>query len=117
VNDFDAKGLAARVAGLIHGQFSGDLTRAAIALDVDVDDLRRIVEDETDTPSLAVLGRIIRRFGVDACWLVTGEYDWQSHMRLLEDEDQEEDRDDRQLLLRLIGRRERGRENISRRIG
>jgi hypothetical protein len=116
MSDLDAKALAARVAGLIHGQFAGSLARAAESLDVDPDDLRRIVEDETDAPSLDVLARIVRRFGVDACWLITGEYDWNTHMRLLEDDDEQPE--DRQLLLRLIGRRrERGGNTSSRRAG
>jgi hypothetical protein len=54
------------------------------------------------------------RTSVDVCWLLTGEYDWQAHMRLLADEN-ERDPDDgqRQLLQRLadehLGRRESAR--------
>src|SRR5688500_15552866 len=103
---FDARGLAARVAGLIHGQFGGDLHAAARALDVDPDEIYRIVEDHTAYPNIDLLARIVKRFGVDASWLITGEYDWRTHVAVLDDDAPNEER---QLLLRLVGREETGR--------
>ena len=99
---FNGRDLASRVAGLLQSKFRGDLVAAARELDVDPDELRHIVEDQTEQPHLDVLAKLVEHFGVDVCWLLTGEYDWQTHMRLLEDED-ERGADDghRQLLLRL----------------
>jgi hypothetical protein len=114
---FNGRDLASRVAGLLHGQFRGDLVAAARDLDVDPDELRRIVESRTDTPDLNVLAKLVNRFGVDVCWLMTGEYDWRAHMRLLEDEgDQSKDRE-KQLLLRLTERRENAAAGHIRRLG
>jgi hypothetical protein len=104
---FDARGLASRVAGLIHAQFGGDLRVAARALDVDADEIYRIVAEETAYPNIDLLAKIVNRFGVDASWLITGEYDWRTHMGVLADA--EEGRTDNGLLLRLVGREETGR--------
>ena len=85
----DAPALAARVQGLIQGRFGGDVRAAARALEVDEMKLRDIVEHATDHPSLDALAAIVRRFGIDACWLLTGEYDWASHrLQLVEEEDE-----------------------------
>ena len=103
--EFNAKNLAHRVQGLLQARFRGDLVAAARALGIDADDLRQIVEDETDYPRLDVLSALVRYFGVDACWLVTGEYEWRAHLRVLEEEDENPNGDPRQLLLRLTTRR------------
>ena len=98
---FNGRDLASRVAGLIQGQFKGDIVAASRDLDVDPQELRRILEDKTNRPDLDVLAKLVKRFGVDVCWLVTGEYDWRTHMRLLQDEDERDESRSRQLLLRL----------------
>src|SRR5688572_27155848 len=105
MSGFDPTALAARVAGLMHGQFGGDVRAAAHALDVDPDELYRIVEDHTHYPNIDLLARLVTRFGVDASWLITGEYDWRAHAAALENDAPP----DRQLLLRLVGREETGR--------
>lgn len=99
--DIDAPALAARVQGLIQGRFGGDLSAAAQALGVDEKHLRDIVEHATDRPSLDALAAIIRRFGIDACWLLTGEYDWKSHRMQLVQEDEEDDQAPKNALLRF----------------
>ena len=109
---FNGRDLASRVAGLLQGKFKGDLVAAAREIDVDPDQLRDIVDDQTEQPHLDVLSKLVAYFGVDVCWLLTGEYDWQAHMRLLADEDQRDPRDGRRQLLQglavdhLRGRRE-----------
>jgi hypothetical protein len=91
VTDISGKQLALRVQGLIHGQFGGDLTRAARELGVDETELRRIVVSASESPRLDVLAAIVRELGVDACWLMTGEYDWDAHRRQLELADEDGD--------------------------
>lgn len=103
--DFDPRELAIRVQGLLQARFKGDLRAAARELKVDPEELGRIVEDETEYPRLDVLSALVRYFGVDACWLVTGEYDWRAHLRLLEEEEGDSTSDTKQLLLRLTTRR------------
>jgi hypothetical protein len=114
---FNGRDLASRVAGLLHARFQGDLVAAACDLDVDPEELRRIVEGNTDTPDLNVLARLVRRFGVDVCWLMTGEYDWRSHMSLLVEEDERSDDANNQLILRLTERRDQPRRSDIRRAG
>ena len=98
MSDLDPTGLAARVQGLIHGGYKGDLTAAAERLRVEKEDLRTLVEG-TDQPHLDVLAALIREFGIDACWLLTGQYDYDIHRRALE---LEEDGGDTEQLLRLV---------------
>jgi hypothetical protein len=104
----DAPALAARVQGLIHGRFRGDIAAAAGELGVEEKELRDIVEHATDHPSLDALAAIIRRFGVDACWLLTGEYDWQSHrLQLVQEDEGQDDQAPRNALLRFVPPSER----------
>ena len=99
----DPPALAARVQELIHGRFGDDLRAAAQALKVDEKKLRDIAEHATDHPSLDALAAIVRRFGVDACWLLTGEYDWQSHrLQLMQEEEDEGDQGPKNALLRVV---------------
>lgn len=56
---FSARDLASRVAGLLQGQFRGDLVAAARDLDSTPEELRRIVEEETEYPQLDLLAAAI----------------------------------------------------------
>ena len=67
--EFNAKDLAHRVQGLLQARFRGDITEASRELGVEAEDLRQVVEDETEYPRLDVLSALVRHFGVDACWL------------------------------------------------
>lgn len=98
----DAPALAARVQGLIHGRFGGNLSAAARTLDIDETELRAIVEHATDHPSLDALAAIVCRFGIDACWLLTGDYDWTAHCRQLEEEEERGSDAPRNAVLRLV---------------
>ena len=102
MRQIDAPALAARVQGLIHGRFGGDVAAAARELRVEEKELRDIVERATDHPSLDALAAIVRQFGIDACWLLTGEYDWASHRRQLEEEEEHGDDAPRSVILRLV---------------
>jgi hypothetical protein len=103
MGEIDALALAARVQGLIQGRFAGDVRTAAQAVEVDEKELRDIVEHATDHPSLDVLAAIVRRFGVDACWLLTGEYDWKSHrLQLVQEEEEHDDQAPKNALLRFV---------------
>src|SRR5688500_15493622 len=114
---FNGRDLGSRVAGLLQARFQGDLVAAACDLAVDPNELRRIVEGNTDTPDLNVLAKLVRHFGIDVCWLMTGEYDWRSHMSLLDAEDERADDANHQLILRLAERRDRSGPSDVRRAG
>ena len=73
-NRKQASQLAARVRSLLGNPDRATVLLRAIDLDVPVGDLREIVEHETQYPSVAVLARLVAEYGVDAGWLLTGEY-------------------------------------------
>jgi hypothetical protein len=66
--------LAARVRSLIGPADQDRWRELAEELSVPTTDLREIVEHATPYPSVAVLSAIVAYYGVDAGWLLTGEY-------------------------------------------
>lgn len=56
-----------------------DLERAAAELGVSTEALREVAERLTRVPPLDVLEKVIRRYGVDPSWLLTGRYDSRTH--------------------------------------
>lgn len=45
------------------------------------------IDELGPVPALAVITAIVREYGVDPTWLVTGEYDAQTHRMALEADD------------------------------
>jgi hypothetical protein len=80
-----AAGLAARVRSLV-GRDLAAWDAAARDVEVVLGDLREIVEHETIYPKPDVLAAIVAYYGVEASWLLTGEYDPIAHRRVEEDE-------------------------------
>jgi hypothetical protein len=66
--------LAVRVRSLIGGNGPAEVHAAALDLGVSERDLVEIVTYETRYPSSAVLAALVAHHGVDAGWLLTGEY-------------------------------------------
>ena len=66
--------LAARVRSLLGPRDSDDLPDVAAALGVSAIELREILVHETPYPSIAVLAALVAYYGVDAGWLLTGDY-------------------------------------------
>jgi len=56
----------------------------ASRLHVDEAELRMTVDSESPRPTMDVLLAVIREYGVDASWLLTGEYDLATHRRIAE---------------------------------
>jgi hypothetical protein len=71
--------LAARVKSLIGPVDRATIQRVAWDLGVHVGDLREIVEYQTRYPSVVVLAAIVDAYGVDAGWLLTGQYSPSTH--------------------------------------
>ena len=76
-------GIAHRIACLLADM---PLARAATRLRVPEADLGAILAGQPSTPMLEVLAAIVREFGVDPCWVVTGVYDGHTHRRALLDD-------------------------------
>jgi hypothetical protein len=81
---FDRAGIAGRLRALISGQYGSDLTHASERLHVEELSLRMSVDDVSPHPTIEVILAVIREYGVDPTWLLTGEYDSNSHRAAME---------------------------------
>ena len=70
--------IAARIRGLLGGQDS-TLSDAAKRLRVDEISLRMSVDTLAPYPTVDVIAAIVREYGVDPTWLLTGDYDAATH--------------------------------------
>jgi hypothetical protein len=75
----NAASLAARVRSLLGPADRAAVRRLAADLEVREGELREILEHETPYPSASVLAAIVAAYGVDAGWLLTGEYSPATH--------------------------------------
>ena len=83
----DWAAIAERLRGLIRVQNSNDLESAARRLGVDERSLKTSIEG--GRPTLTVMAALIRTYGLDPSWVLTGEYDPQTHRHALESNTQE----------------------------
>ena len=81
---FDRAGIAERLRGLIGGQDHGDFTRTAERLGVEELSLRMSVDPLSPHPTVEVIMAVIRTYGVDPAWLLTGQYQSSSHRAAME---------------------------------
>src|SRR3954471_17030022 len=72
---FDNRLVSKRIRGLIAGQDGGNIAATAARLRVAEVSLRMTVDELSPQPTLEVLLAIVREYGVDPTWLMTGEYD------------------------------------------
>ena len=86
MNGFDRIAIAARIRGLLAGQDNADPSVAAARLGVDEVGLRMTIDDLAPNPTIDVIGAIVRTYGVDPVWLLTGEYDPATHRQLFEEQ-------------------------------
>jgi hypothetical protein len=77
VHSFDNRRIAARIRGLLSGQ--GDTESVAQRLRVHEIALRMSMDETSPYPTLDVIAAVVREYGVDPHWLVTGDYDSGSH--------------------------------------
>ena len=74
--------IAARIRGLLAGQ--GDPGELAARLHVDETALRMSLDELSPYPTLDVIAAIVREYGVDPNWLITGEYDSGAHQAAIQ---------------------------------
>lgn len=84
---FDRSGIAERLRALIGGQSREDLADQAQRLRVEELSLRMSIDDLSPHPTIEVILAVIREYGVDPTWLLTGTYDSNSHRAAIEGED------------------------------
>jgi hypothetical protein len=83
----DRNGIAERLRGLLAGQDDDDLSRTAARLGVEELSLRMSIDRLSAHPTVEVLAAVIRVYGVDPTWLLTGRYDAGTHRAAIETED------------------------------
>jgi hypothetical protein len=97
----DRRGIAERLRGLFGRHQGGDLGLVAERLGVDEVALRISVDELAPYPTLEVITAVVEGYGVDPSWLLTGDYDSRTHMRVLGDRRQPEGDSLRQLIQEL----------------
>jgi len=75
--------IAARIRGLLTGQDGGDMSVIARRLKVDATSLHMSIDEDAPYPTLDVIAAVIREYGVDPCWILTGYYDSLTHRKAL----------------------------------
>ena len=77
--EVDARAIAARLRSLIAGPDAPPLEDVARRLGVGEVSLRLSIHDVSPQPTFEVLIAVVRYYGVDPVWLVTGEYNLMTH--------------------------------------
>jgi hypothetical protein len=72
------------VRSLIDHEGTGDPGAIARRLRVDELELRMTIDTDSPRPTMDVLLAVIREYGVDPTWILTGEYDSGTHRRTVE---------------------------------
>jgi hypothetical protein len=80
----DWKGIAGRINGLISMSDRAQIESAAARLGVDQQTLRLAVHDKSPTATLRVINALIRVYGLDPTWVMTGHYDAATHRAAME---------------------------------
>src|SRR5688572_25413140 len=75
----DWQAIAQRLKGLVGMSDRAKLSSAAVRLDVDLEDLERAIKGESPASILRVVAAMVRVYGLDPSWLVTGRYDPNTH--------------------------------------
>lgn len=86
INDSDSKSVASRIRGLIGGQNHGLVEATARRLRVSEVALRISIDSIEPHPTIEVIMAVVREYGVDPSWLLTGNYDPASHRLALNEE-------------------------------
>ena len=84
---FDRIAIAARIRGLIAGQDGGDPAQTAMRLHDDEIGLRMSIDELAPNPTINVIVAIITAYGVDPIWLLTGDYDPNTHRAVFEEDE------------------------------
>lgn len=78
--------IAARLRRLFANPGEEDWERVAERLGVSEVALRMSIDPLEPHPTIEVIAAAITRYGVDPTWVLTGEYDPETHRRVLEEE-------------------------------
>lgn len=76
--------IAERLRRLFEKDYGGDVRLVARELGLDEVELRMSLDDLAPYPTLNVLSAAVEHYGIDPTYLVTGEYDHDTHWLALE---------------------------------
>lgn len=80
----DWHGIADRIRGLIRTEDPRNLPVVAARLGVPELDLRATVDERAPLPGPVVISALVRVYGLDPSWVITGEYNPATHRVALE---------------------------------
>jgi hypothetical protein len=80
----DRAGIATRLRSLLGGAENPDLEGVADRLGVEELSLRMSIDELSPHPTVEVLAAVIRVYGIDPSWLLTGTYDANTHRSVLD---------------------------------
>ena len=80
----DWHAIAERIRGLIRIEPTSDVHAIAARLGVEEQSLRASVDGRAPLPTPAVISALVRVYGLDPSWVLTGEYDPGTHRVALE---------------------------------
>ena len=83
----DRTGIAERLRELLGGQDRGNLGATAGRLGIEELSLRLSIDELSPHPTVEVLAAVVREYGVDPTWLLTGRYDTATHRSAMETDD------------------------------
>ena len=81
---FDRAGIAHRLRELLLADKSKDLGQIAAHLGLEEVSLRMSIDEDSPHPTVEVLATVIREYGIDPTWLLTGEYSSSTHRSAME---------------------------------
>jgi hypothetical protein len=84
INEVRIKEIAERVSALVAGRYRERINDAAVGLGIGERELSALLQGRASMmraePLVDALTRVVRHFGVDPSWLVTGRYDVRTHV-------------------------------------
>jgi len=95
---FDWAAVASRIRGLIRLDKDSDVAAIAARLGVSEHSLKMSVDSRAPRPTIDVIAALVRVYGLDPSWVLTGEYDHATHRVALESDTQEIAREMRHLI-------------------
>jgi hypothetical protein len=94
----DWRGVAERIRGLVRVEDEQELLAAAERMGVDARYLRESLDGTSRLSALRVVNAVVRTYGLDPSWVLTGVYDAQTHKAALRQDANEIDTTIRRLV-------------------
>jgi hypothetical protein len=82
----DAHAIAARLRSVLPSLRRGRIEACAQRLGVSEVALRMSIDPDEPHPTLEVVGAVVQHYGVDPCWLMSGECDPAAHRAAIADD-------------------------------